>query len=724
MASSISLKKITPVFALWICSIISQHVMANGFGPLPVPLSALQVPPVPGLVDGPDPIIINKEKAIILGKALFWDINTGSDGMACASCHFHAGADSRIKNQIAPGGKSTPDSQLQFDIASANHRLTAEDFPYHQRTDPLSSTSEVIKDSDDVSSSSGSFTGQYRSSHRFRKTADNCKRTVDADFNVNSVGVRQVQYRNTPTVYNAVFNHRNFWDGRANNVFNGSSPWGDRDADAGIWVKVNGRQVVKQRLHLINSSLASQALAPPLSSTEMSCSGRTFADIGRKLLMRRPLEHQKVHYQDSVLGALSYSTANQQRPGLKTTYARLVRQAFNSKYWSFHRRGPFGRPARGIPYSQMEANFSMFFALAIQLYESTLITDQSPFDISARDADDGVPIDLTPAEQHGMQLFRDNHCSLCHTGPDFTAAAVFANAEAAKPHPEAFSAVSTTHNVVSRTLSTHGPAFFDVGFANTGVTNVANDHGVGDNDPFGHPLSFSKQYLQLLAGYQSEAIDEDVNHIRPCDFDLPFAINFELPFPQSTMFTPKDGIVPQAQTTTDCFYPITAFLPLESVARAELESLDNHKMLHAVDGAFKIPSLRNIELTGPYMHNGSMSSLEQVIEFYTRGGNVDAPAKQSEKVFSLARLKDSAQNRADLIAFLKTLTDNRVRYEQAPFDHPEIKIPEGHIGDEFAVQAGHPLSSKLARDEYKIIEAVGAFGRQTPILPFDELINP
>ncbi len=83
----------------------------------------------------------------------------------------------------------------------------------------------------------------------------------------------------------------------------------------------------------------------------------------------------------------------------------------------------------------------------------------------------------------------------------------------------------------------------------------------------------------------------------------------------------------------------------------------------------------------------------------------------------------SAQNRADLIAFLKTLTDNRVRYEQAPFDHPEIKIPEGHIGDEFAVQAGHPLSSKLARDEYKIIEAVGAFGRQTPIRPFDQLIN-
>ena len=43
--------------------------------------------------------VLNKSEAIALGKALFWDMQVGSDGKtACASCHFSAGADSRGKN--------------------------------------------------------------------------------------------------------------------------------------------------------------------------------------------------------------------------------------------------------------------------------------------------------------------------------------------------------------------------------------------------------------------------------------------------------------------------------------------------------------------------------------------------------------------------------------------------------------------------------------------------
>src|SRR5437016_2767166 len=39
---------------------------------------------------------------VVLGKALFWDMQTGSDGrQACASCHFHAGADHRAQNQLS-----------------------------------------------------------------------------------------------------------------------------------------------------------------------------------------------------------------------------------------------------------------------------------------------------------------------------------------------------------------------------------------------------------------------------------------------------------------------------------------------------------------------------------------------------------------------------------------------------------------------------------------------
>ena len=73
-------------------------------GPMPISLKSLPIPEVPGLLNGSDPIIINKNAAIALGKALFWDTNVGSDGMACGSCHFHAGADGRVKNRFLRGG--------------------------------------------------------------------------------------------------------------------------------------------------------------------------------------------------------------------------------------------------------------------------------------------------------------------------------------------------------------------------------------------------------------------------------------------------------------------------------------------------------------------------------------------------------------------------------------------------------------------------------------------
>lgn len=725
--------KVSLVVSLLAYCMLSNNVYASGFGPLPMSLTDMKVPEVPGLLDGASPIVVDKDKAIQLGKALFWDTNVGSDGMACASCHFQAGADSRTKNQLAPGGKSTDIANQLFDNSisgqymGANHMLSQSDFPFHQRENPLFDTSPVTHDSDDVISSSGTFSGIYQSSSRVDTAEDQCKRSADPVFHAGAIGTRRVQPRNTPTVLNAIFNHRSFWDGRANNVFNGSSPWGDRDPDAGIWVKINGRKVKKERLHLINSSLASQALAPPLHTGEMTCAGRSLPDLGRKLLMRKPLEQQKVHYQDSVLGALSLSSVDNQQPGLNTTYETLIKQTFNKKYWSFRRRGAFGSPANGLPYTQIEANFGMFFALALQLYESTLVTDQSPFDLSARDAE-GIPTDLSSSEINGLNLFRDNNCAHCHTGPNFTTASVAANAEFAKIHPEAFgnnqSTVSTTTNVVTRTLLTNGAAFFDTGYTATGVTDISSDIGAGGVDSFGNPLSFSKQYLQFLAGNHAEVIDADVTNVRPCDFQEAFAINMIFPFPQNNMFTPEDGVKPQIQSTENCFASNFAFLPTEAVAKAELESPTNHKMLHAVNGAFKIPSLRNIELTGPYMHNGGMATLEQVIEFYSRGGNFISQAKQSEKVFPLHLMQNSAQNRADLIAFLKTLTDDRVRYEKAPFDHPEIKIPHGHVGNNIAVTANNPLSPELAQDEFLVIEAVGSNGNIAPLLPFEGYLAP
>jgi cytochrome c peroxidase len=71
--------------------------------------------------------------------------------------------------------------------------------------------------------------------------------------------------------------------------------------------------------------------------------------------------------------------------------------------------------------------------------------------------------------------------------------------------------------------------------------------------------------------------------------------------------------------------------------------------------AYKTPSLRNVELTGPYMHDGSLPTLEAVVDFYNAGG-IDNP----EKSALLTRLDLGDDERAALVAFLKTLTGSGI----------------------------------------------------------------
>ncbi len=289
------------LFSLLLFSLQVHAENILSLGPMPISLKYLPVPTVPGLLDGSDPIIVDKNTAIVLGKALFWDTNIGSDGMACASCHFHAGADSRVKNQLAPGGQSTTLSKEQLADFSVNQSLSTAQFPFYQLQNPLQESSSVSNDSHFVTGSSGTFGGEYKGVSSQKRAFEDCARSVGEVFHVGKLATRRVTPRNAPTVINAIFNYRNFWDGRANNVFNGSNSWGDRDSNAGVWVAHDTNTVIKERLHLVNASLASLATAPPLNTTEMSCTQRTLQDIGRKLLPRQPLEKQKVHWNDSVL---------------------------------------------------------------------------------------------------------------------------------------------------------------------------------------------------------------------------------------------------------------------------------------------------------------------------------------------------------------------------------------------------------------------------------------
>ena len=88
-------------------------------------------------------------------------------------------------------------------------------------------------------------------------------------------------------------------------------------------------------------------------------------------------------------------------------------------------------------------------------------------------------------------------------------------------------------------------------------------------------------------------------------------------------------------------------------------------------GSFRVPSLRNVELRGSYMHNGRFSTLEEVVAFYNRGGDFNAPNKAPQ----VRPLGLNAQQQADLVAFLKRpLTDPRVVTASERFDRPGLYI--------------------------------------------------
>ena len=71
------------------------------------------------------------------------------------------------------------------------------------------------------------------------------------------------------------------------------------------------------------------------------------------------------------------------------------------------------------------------------------------------------------------------------------------------------------------------------------------------------------------------------------------------------------------------------------------------------NGCFKVPTLRNIALTSPYMHDGSFETLSDVIDHYSKGGK-----KNSNKHSSIKPFKISETEKENLVSFLKTLTDS------------------------------------------------------------------
>jgi cytochrome c peroxidase len=87
-------------------------------------------------------------------------------------------------------------------------------------------------------------------------------------------------------------------------------------------------------------------------------------------------------------------------------------------------------------------------------------------------------------------------------------------------------------------------------------------------------------------------------------------------------------------------------------------------------GKFKAPSLRNIAVTGPYMHDGSIATLEEVVDHYAAGGRTIAGgpyagdgSKNPNKDGRIGGFPLPPQDRQDLVAFLRSLTDTEVLHD-------------------------------------------------------------
>jgi cytochrome c peroxidase len=364
-----------------------------------------------------------------------------------------------------------------------------------------------------------------------------------------------------------------------------------------------------------------------------------------------------VHLQDSVLGLSSLSP----NPGLSTSYAALIQAAFRDRFWANNTQ-KITYNASGVPtvnagapttdltnplfhteFSQMEANFSLFFGIALQVYQMTLLADDSKFDQFL----EGAPgVLLTAQEERGFELFALSGCGACHENPEFTAHAQRLIQFISSPNQNPSAAIGVERQVK------FGDSYVDEGIYNIGVRPTGEDIGRGGRTAPGFDTRPAKQRLAKDGSF-------------PLSFtELAVAL--------------RDGKLP---LDTGDHTALAEFVPpLPTTARAI-------KRTEMVKGAFKVPTLHNIEVLGPFFHNGSVATLSQVIDFYARGGNF--PATNARELhpaiiqiptlqFGFDEITPPLPPEAvheSIVSFLLTLTDERVKEESGVFDRPQIFIP-------------------------------------------------
>ncbi|MBL7742204.1 MAG: cytochrome-c peroxidase [Chitinophagaceae bacterium] len=198
----------------------------------------------------------------------------------------------------------------------------------------------------------------------------------------------------------------------------------------------------------------------------------------------------------------------------------------------------------------------------------------------------------------------------------------------------------------------HYPVLFQKAFGNTTITS----------DKIANALS---QFVRSLISYRSK-FDAGRSLIAP---------------PQDPILTPYPNFTPQENMGKQLFFsPLTACNSCHGTETFTAPGPRNNGLenpsvdrgvggatnMPAQDGNFKVPSLKNIELTAPYMHDGRFATLEQVVEHYNSGvqphPNLAPQLKNPDG--TPKRLNLTVDHKAALVAFLKTLTDNAITTDE------------------------------------------------------------
>jgi cytochrome c peroxidase len=731
------IKKTASIAIVVAVVVLTGHVVSAQTAP--PPLNQVRVPKPTNIAE----FVKDESAAIALGKSLFWDMQLGSDGIqSCASCHFKAGADNRSKNVVNPGSDNV------FNVGGKpNYQLAAADFPFHKLSDPNNSASNVLSSVNDAAGSQGvtraDFVDTVPGSDKDITTPKK-----DAVFNVNGTNVRRVTPRNTPTVINAVFNFRNFWDGSASNIFNGVNALGPRDPNAFVLKATGLRRLQDVKVRIDNSSLASQAVRPPLSAFETAAEnddviapfrieltsndaniqvfdaqnrsvGTTPADqgisvdggvapqvetapapatettpqvetapapatetqpdltkqdkqskrniaqvqpggdakpkfrrFGRKL--GKKLRVAKPLAKQVVAADDSVLAALRDTKGLKGTYEQLIQNAFKPEWWDSNIIIRINPKTGRRTFVRKPRRPLRTNEYTLMEYNFSLF-----FGLAVQSYESTLVSDQTPFDQflggntNALTPEQQRGFQL------FQQNACIGCHSGSELTTASVSSVERFRRV--RRLSLPQPltnrTVQDTGFFGIGVRLKAEDKGVGGLDELGNSLSET----QLIKdGKFEQLIGEPIPTI-----------------------TPPIGLSSDILIT---------------------------------EGAFKTPGLRNVELTAPYFHNGGQLTLEQVVDFYVRGGDF-----RNDATLALPVLNLTAEQRQDLVAFLKGLTDERVRFQRAPFDHPSLLVPNGHTGNQNSVTVDTSITSDgttVAKDDLLEIPAVGRGGSSTPLPNF------